>query len=170
MIDSCFYRNLRFAVLVIALLAMSMDPSSSGKARAHAASMEGRRRSLVCARHTPTPLINSYVPKSSFSTPARSRRKARKLSSFLPDVDDNSVSRSFTQHERGVLSFPRRTFPAAAQDVANSEDAFWLRNVCHHGFVVVKEKNRVLAQHEGLNKHNVEGKRKVFRVSVLFII
>ena len=36
--------------------------------------------------------------------------------------------------------------------------SFWLRNACHQGFVVVKEQSKVLAQHEGLNEHDNEGK------------
>ena len=40
----------------------------------------------------------------------------------------------------------------------NYGSSFWLRNACHQGFVVVKEQSKVLAQHEGLNEHNDEGK------------
>ena len=39
--------------------------------------------------------------------------------------------------------------------------SFWLRNACHQGFVVVKQsknQSKVVAQHEGLNEHDDEGK------------
>ena len=39
------------------------------------------------------------------------------------------------------------------------ESSFWLRNPCHKGFVVVKEQSKVIAQHEGLNQHDEEGKK-----------
>ena len=42
----------------------------------------------------------------------------------------------------------------------NYESSFWLRNACHKGFVVIKEQSKVLAQHEGLNQHDEEGKNK----------
>ena len=44
----------------------------------------------------------------------------------------------------------------------NFESSFWLRNACHNGFVVIKEPKqpkRVLAQHEGINQHDAEGKK-----------
>ena len=48
-------------------------------------------------------------------------------------------------------------FGSTFEDRTNYDSSFWLRNACHKGFVVVKEKSRVIAQQEGLNQHNEEG-------------
>ena len=48
-------------------------------------------------------------------------------------------------------------FDSTFEDRTNYDSSFWLRNACHKGFVVVKEKSRVIAQQEGLNQHDEEG-------------
>ena len=48
-------------------------------------------------------------------------------------------------------------FDSTFEDRTNYDSSFWLRNACHKGFVVVKEKSRVIAQQEGLNQHDQEG-------------
>ena len=91
----------------------------------------------------------------------RKMRRMYKLSDLWPTSNeiDNSQDRGpFTS------ASPFATAGAAGRlaDAPGQDDpprtSFWLRNKCHDGFVVVKEKTRVLAQHEGLDRHNEEGK------------
>ena len=76
----------------------------------------------------------------------RSHRKGAKLLIIVyPSISDASS-----------LSEEIKDVDGTAEPL-NYESSFWLKNACRNGFVVVKDK-RVLAQHEGLNKHDQDGK------------
>jgi len=86
-------------------------------------------------------------------TSSRSRRKARRLSVRLNrEMTTNNVTA--TTASSGFAADPA----LSGMHGDDTRSAFWLRNKCHDGFVVVKEKNRVLAQHEGIDKFSAEVK------------
>ena len=115
-----------------------MDPTSSGGAMGRS----NPRGSIVCA--TIGININSFIPKNKYRT-SFSRLKA---------TDKSQRSQKNTVSEDNSIN----TLGYGPSSAKEDSSAFWLRNACQDGLVVVKEKSRVLAQHEGFGKHHFEGR------------
>ena len=111
-------------------------------------------------------VITFYLVAFSSSTQARIHR-SRKPPKMVCTTRENAFQRRRITNELitsntadNILSREGRSYESDNQ--INFESSFWLRNACHNGFVVIKEPKqpkRVLAQHEGINQHDAEGKK-----------
>ena len=111
-------------------------------------------------------MITFYLVAFSSSTQARIHR-SRKPPKMVCTSRENAFQRRRITNELitsntadNILSREGRSYESDNQ--INFESSFWLRNACHNGFVVIKEPKqpkRVLAQHEGINQHDKEGKK-----------
>jgi len=123
---------------------------------------------LTCSSRLSQNEISSFGVLNTRGSHSRRRgsRKLKILQARLQREEGISSNEIDNSQDRGPFTSasPFATAGAAGRlaDAPGQDDplrtSFWLRNKCHDGFVVVKEKTRVLAQHEGLDRHNEEVK------------
>jgi len=163
------YEFLRLAVLVIAYLLplavgdMAMSavhqqqqlPAARRTQISGGVSRGGGGRLICASPHPNRNEITSFGVLSSSSSSWGQSRRSRKSRLLQARLTAAAAAASTADNEVG--GHHRRVAADYAEEGGGGGgEAFWLRNKCHDGFVVVKEKTRVLAQHEGLDKFNTE--------------
>jgi len=139
------YEFVRLAVLVIAFLWLAMATAATAAAGKSSSRIKGGR--MVCS---PSFQHKKLIPNAAAGNVVggHSRRRIRHRGTRYRTASNQVID----NREDAAAVGQEKSFPD------HSKPSFWLRNACHDGFVVVKEKTRVLAQHEGLDKFDPEVK------------